>query len=366
MVTVRGGDVMKHIVVIVDGTWVSAADGQNPFSNAYNLNWMLDNQALDGNPQIVFYSSGIGSDKDAQPYFSGATARGIDNQVREAYINICSNYRHTDQHGKPDRLYIFGFSRGAVVCRALAAMISKFGILRPAQMDLFPVLWNRFTKPEIFGSRPLAPRIAQRDVAVEFVGLFDCVFGYRGNKGSYYSLRFPDFRVPDKVRYAVQLLSLDDERHAFAPMFWESTSGGDTVLEQIWLPGVHSDVGGTYPSNVMGRLALFSMIDLVQQRTQLAFHARSVERMEKSVSDDIEINSDLTGIWKVLSLRPYKRNCPIGDTTHSIHPIVFELEIKRYKGKQVPSYKAAAIGHDHLPAYDGFKRKDWLELIHPD
>lgn len=361
---------MKHIVVIVDGTWISAADSENPFSNAYNLNWMLDNKAADGNAQVVFYSSEIGTDKDIGSYFSGATAEGIDNQVREAYINICSNYQHGDGNGHQDKIYLFGFSRGAVVARALSAMISKFGILRPAYMDLFPTLWKRFTNPEKYGDKSLTEITSRQNVNIEFVGLFDCVFGYRGNKGNYYTLRFTEFSVPKNVKYAINILSLDDSRVAFSPMLWDSIStdeDSETVLEQIWMPGVHSDIGGTYKSNALGRVALFSMIDLVVQRTSLGFHEPSIDRMEKSVSDGIEVNIDISGFWKLMAIKEFSRKCGCA-AGEFLHPIVMEIQrtgLRKYKGKEVIRYLPAAFGANELKQYEGFSRKDWRHFIYP-
>lgn len=358
---------MKHIVAIIDGTWVSAADDDTPFSNAYNLNWMLDNKACDGNSQIVFYSSGIGTDEGAEAYLAGATAKGIDNQVREAYINVCSNYRHYDQDGRPDKIYLFGFSRGAVVARALCAIISDFGILKPQFMDFFPVLWRKFTNPDPTQRRPLSERMTYQDVPIEFIGLFDCVFGNRNSKGIYYTLRFTEFGVPRNVRYAVHFLSLDDERRAFAPMLYDSVdpqSPYRTVLEQIWMPGVHSDIGGTYESNALGRISLLSMIDLVQQRTSLGFHPRSVDRMKTNISKTVQVNKESSLIWRMMSPRKYRRTCDPSCSYQYIHP-VFDLLLK-YKGKKADIYSPRVKSHSDLRQFQGFRTQDWHSLLFPD
>ena len=347
---------MKHIVIIIDGTWVSAADADNPFSNAYNLNWLLDSRAEDGNEQIVLYTSGIGSDKAAAPFLSGATARGIDHQTREAYINICSNFKRTDKNGLPDKIYLFGFSRGAVVARALSAMISIFGILRPSHMNHFPALWKRFVNGEVLRAGKLE-NILYRDVDVQMIGLFDCVFGVRDRTGRFHTLRFPNYNVPSKVRAAVHLLSLDDTRRAFSPMLWDG--GQCEHVEQIWMPGVHSDIGGTFRDNRLGKICLMTMLDRISQYTELRFHPESVARFMR-FEGSFTVNNEIAGPWR-FSLRCPRAHHPSGPGQY-LHPLVGELEDNfeiKYKGRQQvyrlhPKFQSK---RDELPTFASFKNE---------
>jgi uncharacterized protein (DUF2235 family) len=70
---------------------------------------------FEGN-QIVFYFLGVGTRGDN---FSAYTGRGLDQIVREAYVNLASNV-----YDDPE-VYFFGYSRGAAAARVLTGMLSK-------------------------------------------------------------------------------------------------------------------------------------------------------------------------------------------------------------------------------------------------
>jgi uncharacterized protein (DUF2235 family) len=354
---------MKHIVIIIDGTWVSAADRETPFSNAYNLNWLLDNRAKDGCEQIVLYSSGVGTDKSALPFFSGATARGIDHQTREAYINICSNFKRTDNKGRSDKIYIFGFSRGAIVARALSALVSDYGIIRPSHMNYFPTLWNRFVQGKIIPDGYLES-VIHRPVPVEMLGLFDCVFGIASRSGQFHTLRFSDFKVAQGVKAAVHLLSLDDTRVAFEPMPLEPRDG--VTVEQIWMPGVHSDIGGTYAANRLGRISLVTMIDRIQAHTGLRFERKAIEQI-KSISGGVVVNDERVGAWKLSALRTKTRRYS-ANQNHYLHPIIPLLQQTEisYKGRWrlYSLHKSFLEGEVPCPYFTEFNQQhDWRGLV---
>ncbi|OIQ43186.1 MAG: hypothetical protein BM560_03145 [Roseobacter sp. MedPE-SWde] len=67
-----------------------------------------------------------------------AFGRGLENDVLGAYSFLCKNYRDglgAGHHGR-DRIYIFGFSRGAYAARVLAGFIYNFGLLKPERLHL--------------------------------------------------------------------------------------------------------------------------------------------------------------------------------------------------------------------------------------
>ena len=77
-----------------------------------------------GGQVSVFYESGVqwkgwGSAPDVM------MGRGINRQIRRAYGYLASRYR------PGDRIYLFGYSRGAYAVRSLAGVIDRIGLLRP-------------------------------------------------------------------------------------------------------------------------------------------------------------------------------------------------------------------------------------------
>jgi len=86
---------------------------------------LLDGAAHDGNEQIVFYSRGLGAVSGIRKYTAGGFAYGIKEEIEDVYINIASNYVPSEEPGKSDKIYLYGFSRGAVIARVVAGLISK-------------------------------------------------------------------------------------------------------------------------------------------------------------------------------------------------------------------------------------------------
>src|SRR5271170_3269367 len=82
--------------------------------------------------QIVYYRAGVGTTFGRISKILGdATCAGLKQNVREAYGFICHNWREGDE------IYLFGFSRGAYTARAIAGLISQFGLLTSRGMDGF-------------------------------------------------------------------------------------------------------------------------------------------------------------------------------------------------------------------------------------
>ena len=128
---------MRHLVSLVDGTWLTptVVAGGNINSNIFRINNFLKCQASDGNPQIVFYSRGLGAVSGIQKYTAGGFASNIKEEIEDTYINIASNYT------EGDKIYLFGFSRGAVIARVVAGLISNAGLLSSWHLDKFPDIW---------------------------------------------------------------------------------------------------------------------------------------------------------------------------------------------------------------------------------
>ncbi len=78
--------------------------------------------------------------------------------------------------------------------------------------------------------------------------------------------------LPVRVKRALHLLALDETRPHFTSIAWtgleppvtEGTPSTFTsALEQIWMPGCHSDVGGGYQEDFLSKVALLTMVERV-------------------------------------------------------------------------------------------------------
>ncbi|AJA59723.1 MULTISPECIES: T6SS phospholipase effector Tle1-like catalytic domain-containing protein [Bradyrhizobium] len=314
----------RHLIYFIDGTWLWAGSDSNfnVYSNIYRLNTLLSADDENGRAQIIHYSRGLGSGTGkAKKWLAGAFSFGIDELVADLYVNICSNFE------RGDKIYIFGFSRGAVVARALTGLLSH-GILKAHHINRFSQVWASYVRSgEILPAGQSESTLVKlrsaaegklddksfsdRTPRIEFVGLFDTVSGGHGPSEIAQQLRLSTGLVQPNVKHAVHLLSIDETRLFFKPVYWAglgSSPNGPTfrtkrTLEQIWMPGVHSDVGGTYGERHLGNLALLTMIDRVIARTELFFDLKEVRKLQilPESGDPIRVHDEFNGTWRLWS-----------------------------------------------------------------
>src|SRR5262249_52378245 len=130
------------------------------------------------NPQIFIYSAGVGTTGASSQLPGGALGEGLDEMILNAYINLASNYEEND------KVYLFGFSRGAVAARALCGLISHSGLLKANSSWLIEHAWRYFVGGP--GGVPYLEHIGKdtyQDIEIEFLGVWDTVSGpFRQNQ----------------------------------------------------------------------------------------------------------------------------------------------------------------------------------------
>ncbi|MEH2488886.1 DUF2235 domain-containing protein [Bradyrhizobium sp. AZCC 2230] len=252
----------KRILFFFDGTTNSAANGR--WSDATNI--FRTNLALHyaGN-QIVFYIPGVGTRRD---WMSAVTARGMDEIVREAYVNLASNFLDSDE------ICIFGYSRGAAAALALVDIISRVGLLWPDDLEDLHVVWDYYLKRrgrEALTEGEMTALWARhfegkvRRPKISFLGLFDPVPGNDWDTLTRFSnvrLQQP-MPLDDLVDVVVSILAIDDDRNpSFRPVLLRGAERSQPrAIEQIWMPGVHADIGGNSDRVFLSDVALLTMIE---------------------------------------------------------------------------------------------------------
>ena len=229
-------------------------------TNMYRLNQVFTNGAH--GEQISFYYAGVGT-RDSK--LSKYTGRGFDQIVMEAYTNLASNYC------PGDKIYLFGFSRGAVAARVLSGFLGNPGLLKEDRLSQdFPTAWRLYKNyardtldwNERDRLRATLEQSLHKPARVRFLGVFDSVPGYSHDV----KFRVRNCELEECVDHAVQILAADDRRTPFfSPLLWEDKQTAEQTLEQIWLPGVHSDIGGSSNAGFIGHLALLTMVERIQE-----------------------------------------------------------------------------------------------------
>lgn len=274
---------MKNIVVLSDGTGNGAAKRHR--TNVWRLYSALDLRRGD---QIAFYDDGVGSQEFLPlKILGGAIGFGLKRNVIELYKFLCRTYEPGDDAQSADKIYLFGFSRGAFTVRVLAGMIAYCGLCtefgdeddlnRKATRNYNAFrscfkrgyLWRAYRFLTGASSEAKYWTIKPN---IEFIGVWDTVDAYGLPIDELailwdlliFPIRFPDCQLSEKVQRACHALSIDDERLTFHPVLWDERGENTDRIEQVWFAGVHSDVGGGYPMCDLALVTLEWMISRVE------------------------------------------------------------------------------------------------------
>jgi len=290
----------KNIIICSDGTGNTAIKnrGTNVFKlfEAIDLNGHRIDPNLD--PQVAFYDDGVGTETFLPlKLLGGAFGFGLAKNVRNLYMDLVRIYDAGDGTTPADRIYLFGFSRGAFTVRTLAGLIAKCGVLDRDKLlttDALRAMVRKAYSTYRRSYRTWLGRLLNRilvglrlcradpdamedfreahslpgDVRIRFIGVWDTVDAVGGPfhtsdviNAVFHRFKFPDRILSDKVDQAAHALSIDEARAAFGPVLWEAKPN----VEQVWFAGVHSNVGGGYPKQGMSLVTLDWMMQKAQQ-----------------------------------------------------------------------------------------------------
>jgi uncharacterized protein (DUF2235 family) len=335
----------KNLVVCCDGT-------SNQFSqNRTNVAKLCLTLLQESGRQEVFYHPGLGTMEPPGALTSLAIkltkvlglaiGYGLQNDIRDAYVFLMNHYE------PGDRVFLFGFSRGAYTVRALTGLLRMYGLLRPGNEPLVPyairMMYGVNNLPERSGDRRVSSRMSRaaediwglakefkRSFAVAcnpaFVGLWDTVNSVGLISQSFhvpYTSSNPDIAV---ARHA---LAIDEHRGFFRPAQWfpkplPSPEHGPKDLLQVWFAGCHSDVGGGFPEAESGlsKCALEWMIGEAAAEGLLFLPGRLREMLGQGETayvkpdPDGPLHDSLTGFWRFLEFVPKNRFDPQSKTWH--------------------------------------------------
>jgi uncharacterized protein (DUF2235 family) len=341
----------KSIFLFADGTGNSS--GKLFKTNVWRMYEAVDlGLATPGkHVQIGYYDNGVGT-SNFRPLalLGGILGIGLKANVLRLYGFLCRNYQQND------RIYVFGFSRGAFTIRLLVGLITSQGILqqtgdadlsyqiRDAYRAFCSQLWpNRalarfFAKifrairdGLIFIYRKILGQTLYRDTQrlateVDFVGVWDTVAAYGGPFAEFtrgiddwiWPLTMPHYGLSPMVKKARHALCLDDERDAFQPLLWDEyreqilIDNGEVEpgrLKQVWFSGVHSDVGGGYPDESLSYISLLWMMDELSPdpaAPEVDFIASFVERARDLANPYGPLHDSRSGLGAYYRYQPRK------------------------------------------------------------
>ncbi|KZP29544.1 hypothetical protein FIBSPDRAFT_727476 [Athelia psychrophila] len=246
----------RNLVLTVDGT-------SNKFGS-YNTNVIeLYSRLEASDKQLNYYNSGVGTIPQQKSTWKSIT-RKLDSAIDLAIAwnfekVIMAAYRWLSERYKPgDRIFLFGFSRGAYQMRVLAAMIEKVGLIQEGNVEQIPFAFELYkTEDNARNASRFKDTFSMKDVGVHFLGVWDTVssVGLVGNK------ILPMTDEWEHIGIFRHALALDERRVKFIPecvmrkehfdkagnqvkFDEEMTKGKISVrrLKEVWFAGSHSDV----------------------------------------------------------------------------------------------------------------------------
>lgn len=255
----------RNIVICCDGT---GNEIEKDLSNVLKLYRFLKKDET----QIVYYDPGIGTiglenawgkfKQKVVAAFCLATGAGLDQNVLRAYKFLVQQYQ------PDDKIYLFGFSRGAYTARVLAAFMHVMGLLRPEQINLCESAYKAYKSVSVTGDFKTA--WAFNDVTkphkpiISFLGVWDTVSSVlipRWDKILHIDQqRLPHTRNNPSVEVFRHAIAIDERRRMFQINSWDEgqvfkanpfNTGDDKPQDckQVWFAGCHADVGGGYPES---------------------------------------------------------------------------------------------------------------------
>lgn len=231
---------VRNWVACLDGTW----DGECKDTNVHRLWLMLGGDA--GSHGTAAYFPGVGTRR--REWLRGALfGKGLAQQVKDAYAWLGARWR------EGDRIWLFGFSRGAYAARVLAGLIGLRG---------FPPDLRSGTRAKRLAAAAreyegYRAKEAGAGVDVHFVGVFDTVGSLgipelRRVRKLFALPRFHDTLPGPHLLHGRHAVAMDERRVPFLPTLWSDADGRPIAvlkkpgrsIKQVWFRGVHSDVGG--------------------------------------------------------------------------------------------------------------------------
>ncbi|KIK54082.1 hypothetical protein GYMLUDRAFT_1024360 [Collybiopsis luxurians FD-317 M1] len=180
-----------------------------------------------------------------------------------------------------DKIFIFGFSRGAFVARVLADFVARVGIYKTAKAK-YERCYASALKAYKDGTLDRDIERYQYDITedgervlkvhrveIEVLGCWDTVgslgFPWSGAGDASLEFKYLSPTLVKGIRHAFHALALDEYRRTFSPTMWYLPKGAEVAktidLQQCWFPGAHRNVGGAYHDQALADLSFFWMLD---------------------------------------------------------------------------------------------------------
>lgn len=353
----------RNIILCSDGTGNKGGYGAD--TNVFKIFNVVDihNEETE---QITFYDDGVGTSTNKFiRAITGAFGLGFRQNVKDLYEFLARNYE------PGDKIFLFGFSRGAATVRAFAGMIQECGLLDRNHADCkkggefdeqkFEEQIGEAIKAYVM--HECCPRHAlefkkkavKEPLMIKMIGVWDTVsalgFPQDWSKIVNWLFRlldtvtdlwpplahnFYNYQLDASVEHVYHALAIDDERQTFHPKVWDEierkpakktwcermarlfgrkaprtrTFDRPKHIEQVWFAGPHSNVGGGYERAGMSLVALDWMIErAIRHGIVLKNHVKDEITADADVHDKLYDSRDGVALYYRYAPRDIEALC---------------------------------------------------------
>ena len=265
----------KNIILCFDGT------GNKYGENNTNVVKIFEN-IIRNEKQVGLYDPGVG----ISSLLGKAFGAGLQKNIEDGYMYLLDRFEHGD------KIFIFGFSRGAFTARSLAGMLYHFGLLEKGSNNLLSQVSNLYNKKKLDMAKGFKSTFS-RECKPHFIGVWDTV----ASLGYFHGKTFYDPTLNPDIKYAYQAAAIDEKRKKFPISLWdENKKKPYQKIEQVWFAGVHSDVGGYYKELGLSDIALGWMMDMAIAHGMIA-----KPNWQKNLKQDCtdKLHNSRNGFWRL-------------------------------------------------------------------
>ncbi len=352
----------KNIVIFSDGTGQEGGEGHN--TNIYKLFNMIEDRT---SRQIAFYDPGLGT--GWRKITGNISGKGISRNIQQCYEFIFEHFESSEKPCDSDRIFLFGFSRGAATVRSLSSFIHYFGILPKSRPELISRAYKIYKKYKGEELKQQANAFVNNHhtmwTRIKFIGCFDTVAalglpfktasaildGIPGFRSS-----FHNFRLSESIENAYHALAIDDERKTFHPVLWETSLKSYQTMQQVWFCGMHTDAGGGYEDQQLADIPLVWMTQKAVEKGLLIYPKHKVNINEKA--DGLMHNSRKKGFAKL-----YRHKIRSWEKNRQDKPVVHQSVLERKKNtanQNNPPYHPWILDLDYIQEpWDSYQKQGW-------
>jgi uncharacterized protein (DUF2235 family) len=274
---------------------------------------------------VVFYDEGVGTTRvpfaqSINNAIAGAFGIGLMDNIERAYRFLSFNY------SPGDRIFIFGFSRGAFSARSFGGLLRTCGILHKEHIDKVKEAIALYQSRDREQGADAAPCVKFRNdycfasyapdtlltrafsrspqpLSIHYIGIWDTVgaLGVPGFMRFFHrNYQFHDLELSRMVKAARHALAIDERRLTFAATPWtnfdklneaagQPSPSADAPYQQLWFPGDHASVGGGGDVNGLWQAALVWVVEGAQ-RSGLSVNQEDLELYRRDIDCKVSVN----------------------------------------------------------------------------